>query len=172
MIRDALVELTGLPSRWNGMVVTVDGVDYAGQLGYDNVMRIARMLYSAHLANWWRTLIHESIHGVSVGPHTPSAYAAHQGYEEGLAEGLQRLWRQRILKMAGRRVPERAFASVDATHPFATRFLKQLQRDCDELRMSPETLYPLLIRTPLTERAGTMARLRSSQYLRRKAGGG
>lgn len=100
-------ELTGLPSNWSGRVELVDDARFRGRkpFGCDIELRTSLARQDAR----WRTLIHETLHTVSVG-FNRADFQANVGWEEGVVEQLQRLLRQDVLARLSIKVAETAFA--------------------------------------------------------------
>ena len=98
-IQDAIHELTSLRSNWNGVLQfdTVEGE--RGSKTFTCEIVIRPDLASKPVR--WRTLIHESFHACSVG-YTFQDFNANIGWEEGVVEQLERLFRKRILDKQGR----------------------------------------------------------------------
>lgn len=93
-IVDVLSELTGLTSRWSGEVELSQDARAFGRKPFS-----CRIVLNERLADQpvrWRTLIHEALHSFSAG-YNSQDYQAWRGWEEGVVEQLQRLFRPTIL---------------------------------------------------------------------------
>jgi len=110
-----LREMTGLPSRWNGRIELVQGVNYKGLKSFTCAIKINTILAGQDLR--WRTLIHEGLHSVSSGLTQPD-YQQFRGWEEGVVEQLQRLLRPSILANLNIAVPEEVFTQDEDKHRF------------------------------------------------------
>ena len=89
-IVDVLSELTGLTSRWSGEVELSQDARAFGRKPIS-----CRIVLNERLADQpvrWRTLIHEALHLFSAG-YDSQDYQAWRGWEEGVVEQLQRLFR-------------------------------------------------------------------------------
>jgi len=111
----ALTELTGLPSRWSGRVELVPEAEFKGrkrpicdiQLDADSVTKDSRRA----------TLVHEAIHGISVG-YNSSDFRQFRGWEEGVVEQLQRIYRPVVLGRLGISVASEVFHAEEEVHAF------------------------------------------------------
>lgn len=101
----------------------------------------------------WTTLIHEALHSVSVG-FMRDDYQDFQGWEEGVVEQLQRLFRPRVLSRLRVTVDPQVFQRLDTDHGY-NKFVAALE-DIREAQQIPatqaEAFYLNLLATPLKER--------------------
>ena len=118
-----LTELTGLPSRWSGQVELVPNADFKGKKRF-----ICDIQINAALANQdarWTTLIHEALHSLSAG-YIRDDYQDFQGWEEGVVEQLQRIFRPRVLFRLRVAVNPHVFRRLDAEHGY-NKFVAALE---------------------------------------------
>ena len=144
--------LTGLPTRWSGVVELVEGADFKGKKRFACDIQI-----SADLANQdvrWSTLIHESLHCHSAG-YNIEHYQSFPGWEEGVVEKMQRLLRVDILTRIGVFVPDTVLAGLDAEHRYNV-YVQALEAVRFSLAISEAQFYQRLLATPLQERAPKM----------------
>src|SRR5579862_3523590 len=87
-------ELTGLVSRWSGVVELVSDAEFRGKKRFSCLIQID--IDVARQQSRWTTLIHEALHCVSAG-YIASDYREYPGWEEGVVEQMQRLIRPQIL---------------------------------------------------------------------------
>jgi len=152
---------TDLRSRWSGEVVIVDSV---------SAMLLSRQPFLAK-KEWncrivvldriveddlrWRTLIHEALHSVSVG-NREADYRVFHGWEEGVVESLQRLYRPDILKHMGISISEAVFAEAEKEWIYEP-YIAALHRLSAELpSISERTFLETLLQTPLAQRPAAM----------------
>jgi hypothetical protein len=147
-IEPLVEEITGLRSRWNGVVELIPKADFMGKKPFSCTILIDAAL--ARTEARWRTLLHERLHAVSAG-YTPSDYLAFLGWEEGVVEGLQRLLRPEILARLGVEVPDEVFHAIEAPHPF-NRHIDALERMRESLSLPVPAFYLDLLRTPIRDR--------------------
>ena len=109
------------------------------------------MLHKSLLAllSRYSTLIHEVFHSVSVGLNEPD-YRAWKGYEEGIVEQCNRLWRAVILANAG--LPP----STDARTSYNDRIIL-LESLRTRTQKAEQDFYLSLLQTPLRDREGAQA---------------
>lgn len=77
--------LTGLPTRWSGMVELVADAGFKGKKRFACDVQLNAALASEDAR--WTTLIHESLHAVSAG-YSLLDYQDLPGWEEGVVERL------------------------------------------------------------------------------------
>jgi hypothetical protein len=112
----AIEQLTGLRSNWNGELILVPpDVRYKGLKPFTCAVHVRTDIATDDLR--WRTLIHEAFHAVSTG-YNQVDFDQNVGWEEGVVEQLQRIFRVRILDLTGFRIEEAFFADGDASHLF------------------------------------------------------
>ena len=153
-----IVRLAGLPSNWNGEVSLVPGANFKGKKRFSCGIEL-----DADLANQearWSTLIHEALHSISVG-YTASAYWELPGWEEGLIEQLQRLYRSAALEALKVSVDADIFLVMDAEHRY-NRYIAALETLRVFLDAEPLDFYLALLRMPIRERPGSMLYLSQS----------
>lgn len=150
-----LTGLTGLPSRWSGRVELVLESEFKGKRRF-----VCDIQINAELAGQeerWTTLIHEALHSLSVG-YIRDDYQEFQGWEEGVVEQLQRLFRPRILAALSIPVNPEIFQRLDAEHAY-NKFITALE-SLRELRQVPAeqagVFYVDLLATPLRDRQSSI----------------
>ena len=141
-------EITGLRSRWSGVVELIPHADFKGKKPFSCSILIDASL--AHEEARWRTFLHELLHAVSAG-YIPSDYRALLGWEEGVVEGLQRLLRSDVLARLGINVAEDVFRIMEERHPF-NRHIEALERIRETLNLPTPSFYLDLLRTPIRDR--------------------
>ena len=153
----ALTELTGLPSRWSGYVELVPNAEFKGKKRFVCDIQIRAEL--AGQEERWTTLIHEALHSLSTG-YLRDDYQDFQGWEEGVVEQLQRIYRPRVLNALGVTVGPEVLQRLDAEHAY-NKFISALEK-LRELRQVPpeqaETFYVDLLATPLKDRQSHISR--------------
>ena len=149
-IAAAIEQLTNLRSNWNGELVLVPlEARYRGLKPFSCAVHLRADLAADDLR--WRTLIHESFHAVSAG-YNHSDFDLYVGWEEGVVEQLQRLFRARILNIAGFYVEETRFAAEDASHLFNV-YIASLERIRGAFDDEAEKFYLELLAVPIKERS-------------------
>lgn len=137
---------TGLKSNWNGQLEfapTEAGFRGLKPFTCSILLRVDLAPNSIR----WRTLIHEAFHAFSAG-YNRIDFTQNIGWEEGLVEQLQRMFRLRILTALDVGVNESLFHRVEQTHPFNI-YIKQLQLVQQTLGVEEETFYFGLLATPI-----------------------
>ena len=166
-ILPVLSRLTGLPSRWNGELVLVPDAGFKGKKLFS-----CSILLDASLATQevrWRTLIHEALHALSAG-YNQSDYNAFTGWEEGVAEQLQRLIRPKVLAVLGVSVRPDVFSEAEAGHLFNPRIraVESLRIALGISEQQSEQFYIDLLATPIKSRIslilGMANRLENEEY--------
>ena len=146
-----LTELTGLLSRWSGRVELVLGADFKGKKRFICDIQIEAVLASQEAR--WTTLIHEALHSFSAG-YIREDYQDFQGWEEGVVENLQRLFRPRVLSGLHISVDAQAFERLDAEHGY-NKFVAALEaiREAQSIPVTQaEGFYLDLLATPIRDR--------------------
>ncbi len=148
---DALSELTGLSSRWNGDVELSQDTRIFGRKPFS-----CRIVLNQQLANnpiRWRTLIHEALHSFSAG-YNSQDYQLWRGWEEGVVEQLQRLLRPSILDRLNIRIDEAIFQEAEVDYVF-NRYIETLEHLREAIgTTSLQTFYITLLSTKIKDRAG------------------
>jgi len=150
-ILSILTELTGLPSRWSGRVDLVPDADFKGKKRF--ICDIQVDAASAGSNQRWTTLIHEALHAISAG-YARNDYQNFQGWEEGVVEQLQRLFRPRILSRLGVAIDPQIFEMLDNEHGY-NKFITALEtiRQAFSITSEPsEDFYLDLLYTPIKDR--------------------
>lgn len=139
-------QTTGVSSNWNGLLnfVPVEA-GFRGMKPFSCSIQLRVDL--ATRPTRWRTLIHEAFHAFSAG-YNQSDFAQNVGWEEGVVEHLQRLFRPRILAALDVDVDESVFGLVEQTHPFNI-YVEQLRRLQQALSADKEGFYLDLIAVPI-----------------------
>ena len=149
--------LTGLPTRWSGVVELIETLEFKGKKRFSCDIQIQASL--ARQGSRWATLIHESLHAHSVG-YNGSDYRLYRGWEEGVVEGLQRLLRPEILLRLQVFVPETDLLEADRQHPFNDR-VQALEAIRLCLVVPGLVFRKQLLATPIAQRSGeTLAHIR------------
>jgi hypothetical protein len=148
--------LTGLPTRWSGGVELVDTVEFKGKKRFTCDIQIAADLAEQDVR--WPTLIHESLHCHSVG-YNGNDYRDFRGWEEGVVEQLQRVFRSQILTAIGISVSnlETVFGIADSQHPFNDR-VQALEAIRLCLMVPNLTFYRQLLAIPISQRSAEVVR--------------
>lgn len=156
-IVDIVEDLTSLQSRWSGKVELVENADFKGKKPFRCDILLNALL--ATQLERWSTLIHEVLHTVSAG-YARDDYQDFQGWEEGVVELLQRLFRARILSRLQIEVDEEFFQSVDEGHAY-NNFIAALEQLRVRVGKTQEEFYLLLSHTPLRDRSALLLTLGS-----------
>jgi len=141
--------LTGLTSRWSGRVELVPGAPYMGQKSFSCHISIRVSLAQEEAR--WMTFIHEALHSVSVG-FVGEDYRNARGWEEGVVEQLQRLFRAEVLDRLGVSVSEAVFTEAEGKHLY-NPYIGYLEQFRQLFEDEPEDFYLDLLRTPINARA-------------------
>ncbi len=148
---DALSELTGLSSRWNGDVELSQDTRIFGRKPFS-----CRIVLNQQLADnpiRWRTVIHEALHSFSAG-YNSQDYQLWRGWEEGVVEQLQRLLRPSVLNRLDIRVNEATFQEAEVDYVF-NRYIVELEHLREATgTTSLRTFYLNLLSTKIKDRAG------------------
>ena len=154
-ITDAIQSLTGLRSQWSGNVSILPTDSYAiGRKSFDCLIQLRTDLLTRNLR--WRTLIHEAFHAVSAGYYAQDFFQ-NVGWEEGVVENLQRLFRRRILAQCGIILEETLFFEAERNHSF-NRYIDALESIRTAFGLREEEFYLMLIRIPIRERYTSLTR--------------
>lgn len=153
----AVEELTQLQSRWSGHVELVQDADFKGKKPFRCDILLNALL--ATQLERWSTLIHEVLHTVSAG-YLRDDYQDFQGWEEGVVEQLQRLFRARIFSRLQIEADEELFRSVDEGHAY-NNFIAALEKLRVIVGKDQGKFYLLLLRTPLRDRPALLLTLGS-----------
>ena len=154
-----LTELTGLPSRWSGRVELVPDAKHKGLKQPSCGIEVDAQLAEQDLR--WLTLTHEALHSLSP-QYNSTDFRELRGWEEGVVEQLQRLFRPEIFSRLGIRMAEDLLLSADLWHPF-NPYIAALER----LRLSQEAFqaitppiifYMNLIALPIKDRPASIFR--------------
>jgi len=148
--------LMGLPTRWSGVVELVDTTEFKGKKRFSCDIQIAANLAEQYVR--WPTLIHESLHCHSAG-YNGNDYRDYRGWEEGVVEQLQRLFRSQILTAIGVSMSglETVFEVADSQHPFNDR-VQALEAIRLCLMVPNLTFYRQLLATPIAQRPAEVLR--------------
>jgi hypothetical protein len=147
-LQPIIEEITGLSSRWNGIVELVPDAEFKGKKPFS-----CSILLDADLAGQevrWRTSLHELLHSVSAGYNQPD-YNAFLGWEEGVVEQLQRIIRQEALGRLGLSLPDELFQRWETVHPF-NRHIVALEQIRTLLARPDREFYVGLLQTPIRQR--------------------
>lgn len=147
-----LMGTTGLPSRWSGRVELVPEADFKGKKRFT-----CDILIDADLSEQearWATLIHEALHTLSAG-YIGTDYREYPGWEEGVVERLQRLYRPAVLMSLGVSVSDEVFSEAEAKHNY-NKYIAALEQVRPHLGLTDEAFYLLLLQTPIRDRPGLM----------------
>lgn len=153
------VELrTGLRSRWNGEAAVIDSVSalmlsrtpFLAKKEWSCRITVLDQIVGSELR--WRSLLHEVLHSISAG-NREADYSTFIGWEEGVVESLQRLYRPELLKEIGVDVAEAVFAETEQNWVYEP-FITALRRLNAELpNVSEQEFMETLLRTPLAQRS-------------------
>jgi hypothetical protein len=139
---DALSELLGRPSRWTGSLELTDSLFSSGVAHLDGRIKITRAVWRQPQYRW-RTVVHEALHLCSP-PYTSHEYSLSRGWEEGVVEQMQRLFRQEVFLRIGVAMAENAFTERDAAHEY-NAYIQALESLRQPLKMSPRDFYTWLL---------------------------
>jgi hypothetical protein len=145
--------ITGLKSRWSGILQLVPDADFKGKKRFSCDIQLDASL--AVKDERWSTMIHEALHSVSVG-YNSSDFQIFKGWEEGTVEQLQRLIRADVLAQIGIEVPADTFVANDRFHAF-NRFIDSLERIRTSLNVAEDqrsTFYIGLLGVSIRDRTG------------------
>jgi hypothetical protein len=152
-ILDVLTKQTGLSTQWNGMVEVVYEAEFAGKKRFACDIQISADLTENPLR--WATLIHEALHSLFAG-YVREDYQQFRGWEEGVVEQLQRLWRSRILTELDIMEAEEIFQQRDEVHLYNGYIaaLEELRTvlESEGYKASAEEFYVRLLAEPMRNR--------------------
>ncbi len=152
-VRAVLEDISGVSSRWNGKLYLVENAPFYGRKPFECYIELSADL--AHDELRWRTLIHELLHSMSAGYNQPD-YNLLYGWEEGVVEQLQRLFRPAILSGIGISINEQVFNTVEAEYPY-NKYIAALQQIREAVREQNEvTFYLQLLQTPIKDRSAKL----------------
>jgi hypothetical protein len=156
-ITAALEAELGRPSRWSGAALLMD-LDQSGfgLARFDGTIRIRIDRWQDDIHRW-RTLIHEGLHYFSPAL-SAQAYLAHQGWEEGVVEQLQRLLRPLVLRRLGIVVPEDMLKAGDVQHAY-NGYIEALEGVRTLLGADERRFYERLLSLPLVDRPLAVRRM-------------
>ncbi len=147
-----LTELTGLSSRWSGHVELVPEADFKGKKRFTCDIQIDADLAQQEVR--WATLIHEALHAHSAG-YVGTDYREFPGWEEGVVERLQRLYRSAVLTRIGVFVPDEVFREAEAKHNY-NKYIAALEQVRSHLSLPEGEFYLRLLRAPIKDRSSLM----------------
>ena len=149
---DEIVALTGLPTRWRGNVaVREPDFAHSGQKHPTSLIS----LRDDTLLSWerrWTTMIHEGLHSVSAAFSSGRLDEMHHRWEEGIAEQLQRLLRDDILRALQVELNEAVVRELDARHRY-NEHIRTLEIFRQAARREPRDFYVELLRSMPIERS-------------------
>ncbi len=98
-------------------------------------------------------MIHESLHCHSVG-YNGTDFRQQRGWEEGVVEQLQRLFRSQILADLGVHVEDAVFQQAADFHRYNRyiRVLENLRFALPQFAEEPKAFYKTLLATPIRDR--------------------
>jgi hypothetical protein len=150
-IVDFLSELTGLTSRWNGEVELSQDSQALGRKPFTCRIILNERLTTDQLR--WRTLIHEVFHSFSAG-YTREDYQAWRGWEEGVVEQLQRLFRPSVLAHLSVTSNVAVFQAIEEGYPF-NKYIRALEQLREAIDSRPtQDFYLDLLATEIKDRPG------------------
>lgn len=147
---------TGWRSRWNGDVVVADSVfmllartPFLAKKEWNCRIVVLDRIVESDLR--WRVLLHEVLHSVSAGSRE-NDYRAFIGWEEGIVEWLQRLYRPDLLREIGVDAPASVFAAAEQNWTYEPHItaLRRLHAALSDV--SEQTFLETLLKTPLAQR--------------------
>ena len=147
-IMPLLSAYTGLPTRWSGVVELVPDAGFLGQKRFSCDVLLRQPL--AESPERWRTLIHEGLHAHFAG-YFRAAFLGFPGWEEGVVERLQRIYRPNIHSNLGVDVSEEVFVQAEANHAH-NAYIAALENLRSMLAASEVQFYQELLATPIAER--------------------
>lgn len=146
---------TGLPTRWSGVVELVPEADFKGKKRFTCDIQIDAALADQDVR--WRTLIHECLHAHSAG-YIRTEFLKLPGWEEGVVERLQRIFRPVILASLNISVPEAVFSLPEANHAYNV-YIEALEKIRTMLAISEVQFYQDLLATPIGSRPASTLKL-------------
>lgn len=100
----------------------------------------------------WSTLIHEALHTISAG-YVPTDYRNFPGWEEGVVERLQRVYRLTVLGRLGVSVEDELFRVSEEKHNY-NKYIQALEGVRLILNIADADFYTNLLQTPIRSRFG------------------
>lgn len=156
LLNNAMEELLGRQSRWNGSVSIEPFAMFSGTKRYDCSISILEAVARQPILRW-RTLIHELLHAFSP-QYTRAEYDRFIGWEEGVVEQCQRLLRADILYRIGISVDVDVMDVEERLHPY-NRYIIVLEDLRVQLNLSAQEFYPSLLATELSMRTALLMNL-------------
>lgn len=123
---ERIVDLTGLPTRWRGVVI-VRGAEFghAGQKhGWCGISLREDVLPVPELR--WTTMIHEGLHSVSAAFSSGRLDPTNARWEEAIVEQTQRLLRTELLQAVELQLNEERLTILDNLHLY-NRYIQALE---------------------------------------------
>lgn len=149
-IVQALEEILGWRSRWNGECYLARSLSFGGAAHYGGSLSISEFAYADPDLRW-RTMIYEALHTFSP-QYSKAEYGAARGWEEGVVEQTQRLLRTQVLTSLQVNVREEVIVEAEALHPY-NAYITILEDLRARLSDAPLNFYRMLLAAPLPERA-------------------
>ncbi len=151
LVEQAVSEVTGLSSHWNGTVELRVQPGWRGAKPFQCSILLDAERQSLDVR--WRTHLHEMLYAHSTG-YTRLAFDDFPGWEEGVVERLQRLLRPRILERLSLDILESVFSAEEAAHEFNAyiKALDDLYRLLRRAEDSETDFYVALLATPINQR--------------------
>ncbi len=143
-----LTELFHLPSRWSGRLELVPDAGFKGKKRFTCDIQIDSALASQEAR--WSTLIHEALHTVSTG-YVPTDYRDFPGWEEGVVERLQRLFRPVIFARLEISVADEVFRNSEEKHNY-NKYIRALEQIRAGVNIPETEFYSSLLRIPIKGR--------------------
>lgn len=152
-----VTRLTGLTSRWSGIVELVPDAEFKGMKRFSCSILLNAAL--AQEAVRWATLLHEILHSCSAG-YSPDDYQKLRGWEEGVVEQLQRLLRAQVLAELGIDLQPETFMADEAAHRYNVYIaaLEEVRQALHAEGTADDAMrfYIDLLAVPLRDRPGYM----------------
>lgn len=157
-ITKAVEQRTGLTSRWRGEVMIVDSVSalmlsrkpFLAKKEWNCRITLLDRIAGSDLR--WRSLIHEALHSVSAGCREAD-YNTFIGWEEGVVEALQRLYRPGLLTEIGVAVSESLFTEAEQNWIYEPQIAALRRLHAELPNVSEQAFMETLLRTPLSHRS-------------------
>ena len=147
-----ITRLTGLQTRWRGTVEVEDiPFPYWGQKQRTCSISLRRDALAVPERRW-TTMIHEAVHSVSAVFTLGHLDARQARWEEAIAERLQRLLRNDILRALDVTLDERILTELDAAHLY-NGDIRTLDVSREALKIDPRTFYLDLLAATVDRRA-------------------
>lgn len=139
--------LTGLASHWNRRIELTAGGAFGGKT-FGCLIRIRANLIGT--PQIWPTLLHEAFHCFSV-ERNADASLRYVGYEEGVVERMQYLFREELMATLGVQIDPDVLIDRDINTAY-TEYVQALEAMRLALQFEPKTFYIWLLSTPLEQR--------------------